>query len=171
MKRKLNINLANLAILLAFIITLGTGLWFAVEAGRGKAILEIFTQAIFAFVLIILLFVWGLYQRYAKDLEQLTQANFSQLELLDVIQKNQQALSFDELADRLEASRSQISEALKSLVDLQVFSGYINWNQGIVGYLPSEKGFPALCITCQARLEPAQNSLTCPNCQTIYYLG
>jgi hypothetical protein len=80
--------------------------------------------------------------------------------------------SLDELAQTLDTDVAAIRELVYQLADLQVFSGYADWQSGVL-YAAEDKKLRLLrlCQYCNRdiRLE-GHGRITCAHCGTEYFL-
>lgn len=125
-----------------------------------------------AFIPVALLLGFGLYM-YVKGGEEAEEESVmrKQRELLDILRSRGQVEVHD-MALELNVSADTVRELVHQLVGLQVFSGYVNWNDGIL-YSSDASKLRELkeCEKCGAPIELAgKGVLVCRYCGTEYFL-
>jgi len=88
--------------------------------------------------------------------------------------KSRGQVRVDDLALEMNISRDEIKDIVHRLVGLQVFSGYINWNEGGVLYSQDASQLRELdkCKNCGGEIKLAGRGVaTCPFCGTEYFLA
>lgn len=94
-----------------------------------------------------------------------------QRKLLDMV-KTRGQIPIADLAIELEISRNETRDMLYQLVGLGLFSGYVNWDEGVL-YSEQASQLRTLerCNVCQGELELAgKGVIRCPYCGTEYFL-
>jgi len=163
-------------LLLGFGIVLGVGiaLWliFGVLDDKTER-----TGAIFGFVLlfgclVLPLIGGGIYffrkgQAEARDLARVAQ----QRRLLDMVTTRGQVSIADLVLD-LKTTREQVQRDLTELVGRGLFSGYVDWNRGMLYSVEASKlQGSQTCPNCGGQLELAGKGLiTCPYCGAQIFL-
>lgn len=160
-------------IAVAFGIAVVTSLFIAaqtssdeLEAG-GAALL-----AAIAFVPIALLAGFGIYMYVlgGKEAEEESIMR-QQRQLLDIVRSRGQ-VEIRDIALELNASVDTINEMVHQLVGLQIFSGFINWDDGIL-YSSDAKKLRDLkeCEKCGAPIQlVGKGVVACQACGTEYFL-
>lgn len=94
-----------------------------------------------------------------------------QRELLGAVEAKGQARISD-LAIELQMSQDDLRKMIYNLVSLGVFSGYINWDEGILySKQASQLRELSRCLNCNGQLELAgKGVIRCPYCGTEYFL-
>ncbi len=95
-----------------------------------------------------------------------------QRELLGAIEARGQ-VRISDLAIEMQLSTDEIQSMLYSLVSLGLFSGYINWDEGMLySEQASELRELDRCRNCNGQLELAgKGVIRCPYCGTEYFLS
>jgi len=91
--------------------------------------------------------------------------------ILDIVQSRGQ-VPVGDLAIELKATRDDVQRRVHELVGLGIFSGYINWEEGVL-YSSEAAGLRKLekCRHCGGDLKLAgKGVITCPYCGTEYFL-
>lgn len=91
--------------------------------------------------------------------------------ILDMV-KSRGQLPVSDLVIELGESQSEVQDMIHSLVGMGVFSGYINWDEGVL-YSEDAAGLRDLerCKFCGGELKLAgKGVVTCPYCGAEYYL-
>ncbi len=112
-----------------------------------------------------LAFAGGQEARQAQDAAQ-------QRKLLNIVQSRGQ-VPIDEVAVEMQLPREQIREAIYSLVGLGVFSGYINWDKGVL-YSEQASQLRDLkqCPNCGGEINLTGKGIAqCKFCGTEFYLS
>lgn len=94
-----------------------------------------------------------------------------QRELLDIV-KTRGQVPISDLAIEMQASRDDVHDMLHQLVGMGLFSGYVNWDEGVL-YSREASQLRDLthCAHCGGQLELAgKGVIKCPYCGTEYYL-
>ncbi len=139
------------------------------ELSAGAAVLG-FTLAGVAVVLPLVgggAYLWLQGAREAATLARLRQER----RLLDVV-KTRGQIDIAELALELNLDRQQTQARLDDLVGKGLFSGYVNWDEGVL-YSEQASRLRDLtrCNVCQGELTLAgQGVIRCPYCGTEYFL-
>ncbi len=150
-------------------------LWIASQvsagtlSGGGAA-----TTAGVAFVPVALLVGFGIYMivqggAQAKEAGEMQK----QRQLLDILRSRGQ-VSVDDMALEMGVPVAQVKNMVHSLVGLQVFSGYINWNEGGILYSAEASSLRELtkCKNCGGEITLAGKGIVaCRFCGTEYFLS
>jgi hypothetical protein len=104
----------------------------------------------------------------AKTAEKATQ----QRELLGAVEARGQ-IAISDVAIEMQVSRDDVRKMLYDLVSLGLFSGYINWDEGILySQQASKLRDLSRCLNCNGQLELAgKGVIRCPYCGTEYFLS
>jgi hypothetical protein len=92
--------------------------------------------------------------------------------ILDIVQSRGQ-VPVSDLATELKLTRDDIQRRIHELVGLGIFSGYVNWDEGVL-YSSEAAGLRRLekCRHCGGDLKLAgKGVITCPYCGTEYFLS
>jgi len=104
--------------------------------------------------------------------DQETQSTMrQQRELLDILRSRGQ-VRVEDMAIELGVNLDQVHDIIHQLVGLQVFSGYVNWKDGIL-YSEEASNLRTLeqCRRCGGDIELAgKGVIVCPFCGTEYFL-
>lgn len=160
-------------IVLGFGIAAVGGLYLATQVSGGElesggaiiggGMLFIFITALVGFG--IFLFVKGGQEEEQESVMQ------KQRQLLDIV-KSRGQIDVNNLAIEMNASVSDVKSMVHQLVGLQVFSGYVNWDDGTL-YSSEAKNLSELknCENCGAPIELAgKGVIVCKFCGTEYFL-
>ncbi|RMG83221.1 MAG: hypothetical protein D6712_13360 [Chloroflexi bacterium] len=161
-------------LVLGFGIAVIAGLWLATGVSNGD--LETGGMLVGAFLVFIpvALFVgFGLYlyQQGGKE-EARESVMHKQIQLLDIIQSRGQVKIHD-VAIEMGVNVDDLQRMIHDLVGLQVFSGYINWDEGTL-YSTDASQLKELtaCRNCGGEITLAGKGVaTCRFCGTEYYLS
>jgi hypothetical protein len=91
--------------------------------------------------------------------------------LLDIIESRGQ-VDINDLAIEMQVGRNDLQKMVHQIVGLGLYSGYINWDQGIL-YSREASQLRELtnCLNCGGKLELAgKGVIQCPYCGTEYFL-
>jgi hypothetical protein len=94
-----------------------------------------------------------------------------QRKLLDIV-KTQSQINISDLIIELNSSRDNVQQQIYQLVGMGLFSGYINWDEGML-YSRQATDLRQLsnCEYCNGELELAgKGVIRCPFCGTEYFL-
>jgi hypothetical protein len=150
------------------------GLWLASQTASGElttggAVLG----AALALIPVAILVGGGLYL-IVLGRQQTQQASEMQTQrrLLDIV-KSRGQVSVDELALELQTNIDRVRQMTHQLVGLQVFSGYVNWKEGVL-YSEDAQHLRNLkqCKNCGGEIELAgKGVVACRFCGTEYFLN
>ncbi len=103
--------------------------------------------------------------------EQFTQKAEKQRQLLNMV-KTQGQVPISDLAIQMDVSRDDVQNMLADLVGKGLFSGYVNWSEGMLySRQASELRGRETCAVCGGQLELAGHGvIRCPYCGTEYFL-
>lgn len=162
-----------IATVLGFVVAVIAGLFIAAQVRGGLTGGGALAGAGVAFVPVALLVGFGLYlyMQGSGDDENDTETDVErQRQLLDIV-KARGAVSVNDLAAELDISVADVQRLVRDLAALEVFSGYINWNEGTL-YPASSAELEAVttCRICNSPIDLSTDSLvTCPVCGTEYF--
>jgi hypothetical protein len=115
---------------------------------------------------------FGVYLLSRGQSEAVTAARAGkQRQLLGVV-KTRGKVDVSELAIELQASRQEVQDMIHELVGMGLFSGYINWEKGMLySREASQLRELSRCLNCNGQLTLAgKGVVTCPFCGTEYFL-
>jgi hypothetical protein len=149
------------------------GLWLAVQVSNqqlqaGGAVVG----AGLAFIPVALLVGAGIYLFVRGGEEAKEESTMrKQRQLLDIV-KSRGQVTINDLALEMSVSVDVVKSMIHDLVGLQVFSGYINWNEGTL-YSSDAAKLRDLkqCKNCGGEIKLAgKGVVVCPFCGTEYFL-
>jgi transcription initiation factor IIE alpha subunit len=104
----------------------------------------------------------------AEAAEQVDSAR--QRKILDAV-KTRGKVDIDELALEMDASRSQVRDDIYRLVGMELFTGYVNWDKGVLYSQEASALTGNACPNCGAQQEFAgKGVITCQYCGTEVFL-
>lgn len=129
--------------------------------------------AALAFIPVSLLVGFGIFM-YVKGGQEQEQESIirKQRELLDILRSRGQVGVYD-MALEMGVKVEDVKEMVHQLVGLQVFSGYVNWNDGIL-YSAEASSLRELqeCKKCGGKIQLAgKGVIACPFCGMEYFLN
>lgn len=150
------------------------GLWIAFNVSTGdRGGTSAFLTGGILFIPVALLTAFGalLVVRSGKKQETMSGIHV-QRQLLELV-KGKGQVSVDKVASDLGTTSDAVVAMIHELVELRVFSGYMNWDKGILCSLPT-KGLRTLerCETCSNMIRISDDDATkvCISCGTEYFL-
>lgn len=163
--------LGIILIIIGFGVAIIAGLWLAVQAQQ-VGVTGIFIGAVIAFIPAALLVGAGIYTlviggREPPEISEMQQ----QRQLLDLL-RGRGEVAVSDLALEMQISADKVRSLVHQLVGLQVFSGYVNWEKGVIcaAEARSLSGFEQ-CQVCNGDIQLAgKGVLTCKFCGTEYFL-
>lgn len=149
------------------------GLWLASQATSGMSTGGALVGAGIAFIPVALFMGFGiyLYQR-GGEVAQEESTMQKQRQLLDIL-KSRGQVSVNDMALEMQVSVDSVKEMVHQLVGLQVFSGYVNWNDGTL-YSAEASNLRDLkqCKNCGGEITLAgKGVVVCRFCGTEYFLS
>ncbi len=115
----------------------------------------------------------GVYLLARSRREEALDAERDQLrKILDMVESRGQ-MPVSDLAIELKVNRIEVQEKIHALVGMGVFSGFVNWEEGVL-YSEDAAGLRDLerCKYCGGELKLAgKGVVTCPYCGTEYFLS
>ena len=160
-------------IVVGFGIAVIGGLWLASQVTGGQLQSGgALVGAGIAFIPVALLVGFGiyLYVRGGKEAESESEMQ-KQRQLLDIV-KSRGQVAVSDLALEMKTNVDTVKSMVHQLVGLQVFSGYINWDKGIL-YSSDASNLRGLekCKNCGGEIKLAgKGVVVCPFCGTEYFL-
>lgn len=161
-------------VVVGFGIAVIAGLWLALQVSSdqitsGGAVVG----AGIAFIPVALLAGFGIYMyvQGGKEAEQESEMQ-KQRQLLDII-KSRGQVSVPDVALEMRVSVDAIQNMVHQLVGLQVFSGYVNWDKGVL-YSADASQLRDLdkCKNCGGEIQlVGKGVMTCKFCGTEYFLS
>jgi hypothetical protein len=160
-------------IVVGFGIAVIGGLWLASQVSNGQ--LESGGAIVgggIAFIVVALVAGFGiyLYVQGGKEAESESEMQ-KQRQLLDIV-KSRGQVAVSDLALEMHSNVDTVKGMVHALVGLQVFSGYINWDKGIL-YSSDASQLRGLekCKNCGGEIKLAgKGVVVCPFCGTEYFL-
>jgi len=162
-----------IATVIGFGLTALAGLWLATQVGSeeldaGGAVLGAFI----AFIFVAPIFGFGIFMYTKGGQEEERESEMEkQRQMLDIVRARGQ-ININELAIELQSDVDSVKSLIYQLVGLQVYSGYINWDKGIL-YSSDASALRELqeCRNCGAPLKLAgKGVIACNHCGTEYFL-
>ncbi len=94
-----------------------------------------------------------------------------QRDLLNIV-KTQGQVAISDLVIEMKSTRDEVEQMLRQLVGMGLFSGYVNWDEGMLySRQASELRQLTRCENCGGELELAgKGVIRCPYCGTEYFL-
>jgi hypothetical protein len=150
------------------------GAWLAGSVSEGgMRITGALLGAALLLILILPLLGGGVYLWVQSGREAARDAQRAELrKILDMV-KSRGQLPVSDLVIELGESQNEVQDMIHSLVGMGVFSGYINWEEGIL-YSEDASGLRDLerCKFCGGELKLAgKGVVVCPYCGAEYYLN
>jgi Zn finger protein HypA/HybF involved in hydrogenase expression len=169
-------NISRLAGIVLSIIGIGialiAGLWLAGQVAGGMSSGGALVGAGLAFIPVALLLGFGVYLflRGGEEAKQ-TSTMQQQRQLLDIV-KSRGQVSVSDIAIELGAPSDVVKEMVHQLVGLQVFSGYINWDKGVLYSSDADQLRElTVCRNCGGEIQLAgKGVVVCKFCGTEYFL-
>ena len=160
-------------IVVGFGVAIFAGLFLAIQVSAGE--LEAGGAAIGGLIVFIIVAVpvgFGIFM-YVRGGQEAEEESImrKQRELLDVLRSRGQ-LTVSDMALELNASVDEVKDLVHQLVGLQVFSGFVNWDDGVL-YSSEASQLRELenCKKCGAPIELAgKGVIACRFCDTEYFL-
>jgi len=158
----------------AVLVLIVGGAWLAggISEGTLRATGALLGGALLV-VILVPLFGAGLFLLVRSGREAVEEAARDELrKILDIV-KSRGQLPISDLAIELGANRREVQDKIHALVGMGVFSGYINWEEGVL-YSQDASGLRELerCKHCGGELKLAgKGVVTCPYCGTEYFLS
>ncbi len=114
---------------LGFVLTAMVGVWLASQDFEFERVLLI---GVVAFAVIFPVFLYGSYLYSKEDVANEDELSSMALQRALVDTLNQHGVvSFDVLAEELEISRAQVTDLIRQLIELDVFPGWVDWEEGM----------------------------------------
>jgi hypothetical protein len=170
-------NSSRLVGIILAIVGLGiaviAGLWLASQVAAGMTSGGALVGAGIAFIPVALLIGAGVYL-YTQGGTQAEEESVmrKQRQLLDIL-KSRGQVSVEDMALEMQTTVDAVKEMVHQLVGLQVFSGYVNWKDGIL-YSEEASKLRELrtCKNCGGEIRLAgKGVVVCPFCGTEYFLS
>ncbi|MFQ5401358.1 MAG: hypothetical protein ACE5E7_17390 [Anaerolineae bacterium] len=108
--------------------------------------------------------------RGGQEADAATQAN-KQRQLLNIV-KTRGQIAIADLVIEMKSTRDDVVQMLHELVGMGLYSGYINWDEGMLySRQASELRQLSNCLNCNGELELAGTGvIRCPYCGSEYFL-
>ncbi|MBE2182670.1 MAG: hypothetical protein IAE89_04520 [Anaerolineae bacterium] len=160
-------------IVIGLVLAVLAGIWLMTQVNAGMTIGAATLGAAIAFIPVALLEGFGLYLVVKGGAEQKQMGEMQkQRQLLDIV-KSRGQVDINNLALEMALPVAQIQNMIHQLVGLQVFSGYINWDGGIL-YSEDASKLRELdkCKNCGGEITLAGKGVVrCRFCGTEYFLS
>jgi hypothetical protein len=170
-------NRGRLVGIIAAVVGIGiaviAGLWIASQVATGLTSGGALLGAGIVFIPVALLIGFGLYMYVQGGEEAEEQSEMEmQRQLLDIV-KSRGEVSVTDIALEMSASVDQVQSLVHQLVGLQVFSGYVNWEEGtLFSAQASELRQLDKCRNCGGEIElVGKGVVQCRFCGTEYFLS
>jgi len=159
----------SILILVASVAVLGTQLFSEESATAGGQMLGLVMVFIFVVIPIAAVGVYLLVRGQAED-EKMGKAK-QERKLLNMV-LTQGKVSFAEVALELDLTRDQVEDIVRDLVGKQLFTGAVNWNDGLLySKEASQLKDDHLCPNCGGELTLAgKGIIQCPYCGSEVFL-
>ncbi len=164
--------IGGLMVVLAVVLMLVVGTWLAVNLAEGTLRIS---GAVFGGVLLVIvaapLMAGGafLFFRGIEEARQFAEVA-KEREILNMVLTRGQ-LRISDAALEMNLTRDQIKEYIHDLVGKGLFTGYINWNDGVL-YAREASEMRRKCPNCGGELELAGKGVfECPYCGTEIFLS
>jgi hypothetical protein len=149
------------------------GLWLATQAAAGHDSGGIVLGAGLAFIPVALFVGFGIYL-YVQGGQEAQEESVmqKQRQLLDIL-KSRGQVSVTDMALEMHVSADSVKDMVHQLVGLQVFSGYVNWDDGKL-YSAEASNLRELdhCKNCGGEITLAGKGVVkCKYCGTEYFLS
>jgi hypothetical protein len=160
-------------IVVGFGIAVIAGLWLASQVSGGQLQSGgALVGAGLAFIPVALLVGFGIYMYVQGGKEAESESEMQkQRQLLDIV-KSRGQVAVSDLALEMKTNVDTVKSMVHQLVGLQVFSGYINWDKGIL-YSSDANNLRELqkCKNCGGEIKlVGKGVVACPFCGTEYFL-
>jgi len=160
-------------IVVGFGIAVIAGLWLASQVSGGQLQSGgALVGAGLAFIPVALLVGFGIYMYVQGGKEAESESEMQkQRQLLDIV-KSRGQVAVSDLALEMKTNVDTVKSMVHQLVGLQVFSGYINWDKGIL-YSSDASNLRELqkCKNCGGEIKlVGKGVVACPFCGTEYFL-
>jgi len=155
-------------------VALIAGLWIGSQVSSGAMTSGgALVGAGLAFIPVALLVGFGLYLFVKGGQEAVTESAMQkQRQLLDIV-KSRGQVAVPDLAIEMSVSADQVKNLVHQLVGLQVFSGYVNWDEGVL-YSAEASNLRQLdkCKNCGGEIKlVGKGVVACKFCGTEYFLS
>jgi hypothetical protein len=149
------------------------GLWLASQAAAGTSSGGVIIGAGLAFIPVALFVGFGIYL-FVRGGSEAQQESImqKQRQLLDIL-KSRGQVSVNDMALEMQVTPNTVKDMVHQLVGLQVFSGYINWDNGVL-YSSDAKELSTLskCKNCGGEITLAGKGVfVCKYCGTEYFIS
>ena len=113
------------------------------------------------------IFLWIKSNQTEADLAEIN----DQRRLLSII-KTQGQINLDDLVVEMQTNKQAVKDMIHHLVGMGLYSGYINWDEGVLYSLEASKlRTMGYCAHCNGELKLAgKGIIQCPFCNTEYFL-
>jgi hypothetical protein len=158
----------------AALLCLGVGAWLASEsAGGGLTLGGAALGGLLALIIAAPLVGVGVYLLIQGGREERSMAEVQQERKLLNIVKTQGQVTVSDLVLELNSDHSQVKNWIYDLVGKGLFSGYVNWEEGVLySEQASQLRGETRCKHCGGQIQLAgKGVVSCPYCGTEYFLS
>jgi hypothetical protein len=160
-------------VVVGFGVAVIAGLWLALQVSSGQMSSGgAVVGGGIAFIPVALLAGFGIYMYVQGGKEAEEESTMAkQRELLDIV-KSRGEVAVSDLAVEMGVKADDVKSMIHQLVGLQVFSGYINWEKGVL-YSSDASSLRGLekCKNCGGEIKlVGKGVVTCKFCGTEYFL-
>jgi len=140
------------------------------EATLGGAVLGIVMSTVLVSLPLIAAGFW-FFTRGRQEVSDFAEVEKQKMILNVIVTQGQ--LSIAEVALEVDATRDQVKDWIYDLVGKGLFSGFVNWDEGMLySRAASQMREAQVCPTCGAQLELAgKGVVTCPYCGVDIFLA
>lgn len=170
MGKTIGIILIAVGLATCLLISAWVGVQFSTDQlNPGAAVLG-FSLGTIALVLPLVSVGGFMFWKGSQEAKTQSQAN-QQRQLLNMVSTRGQ-IAISDLAIEMDISRDTVQHLLYDLVGKRLFSGYVNWDEGMLySRQASQLQGRETCEVCSGQVELAgQGVIRCPYCGTEYFL-
>lgn len=165
-----NRRIGQALVVTGFVVATAVGLFLAVQASAGKIGARQATMISgVVFVALVPIVGYGIFL-YTKqdDPPPAISPILKQRELMDVLRSREQ-MEISELAQQLDITERTAQEMIQDLITLDIFSGFVNWDDGVVSCMDAEQLLQlSHCSICDIPIQ-VKHGIVCQVCKTGYY--
>lgn len=170
MGRTIGIILIVVGLVVCLLISAWVGTQFATDQLNAGAAVLGFSLGLIALVLPLVGAGAFMFWKGSQEAKTQGKAN-QQRQLLNMVSTRGQ-IAISDLAIEMDVSRDEVQHLLYDLVGKRLFSGYVNWDEGMLySRQASQLQGRQTCEICSGQVELAgQGVVRCPYCGTEYFL-